>query len=219
MKFELLKNDCIQVPRGKNVIKLYRIIAMRDIPNPFAFIAKHTLGGYVESADNLDSNDNSWIGGNAQVFGNAVVTGNSLVDVDSVVYGSDNNAPCTIIHSMITNNAIVTGTSTITNSILSIRAGVSGNAIINDTRMRGSSVIMSKGNLTVRGCNLSDIAYIKAQGLVDACTLSDAGGISSIDNSTLTVTHCNISGTYCLQEDCSSQTLSFTPDLQITKQQ
>ena len=37
----------------------------------FGFIAKGTLGGYVEKKSNLDQGGDAWVSGNAQVYGNA----------------------------------------------------------------------------------------------------------------------------------------------------
>lgn len=62
-------------------ITLYRIEAIYD----FNDITKGTIGGYVQSMDNIG--DNGWVGGNAKVFGKAKVYGNARVFSNSQVFG------------------------------------------------------------------------------------------------------------------------------------
>ena len=54
---------------------LHRIRALRDIPVLGCDVEKGTLGGFVESEDNLSyaDTDGCWIFGNAKVYGKAIV--------------------------------------------------------------------------------------------------------------------------------------------------
>lgn len=111
-KYQILPNDTIQVkhPGQRNkIIKLYRIIALRDLhikidkeffatlnkdnayldrlPDEIT-IPKMTIGGYVESEFNLDLEDESWIGNNCKVFGNTKITSDSYIYDEAVLFGN-----------------------------------------------------------------------------------------------------------------------------------
>lgn len=77
-KFKLT-NDTIKV-YGRT---LYRIEATEDIPSQK--VKKGDLGGFVESADNLD--ENAWVSGEARVYGAAQVSGEAWVYGEAQVYG------------------------------------------------------------------------------------------------------------------------------------
>ena len=70
-KYELLKNDCIEVD-GR---KLYRIRALKD----FVDVKKGDLGGYIEKKENLSYAFNAWVCGDAKVCGNAKVGGDANI--------------------------------------------------------------------------------------------------------------------------------------------
>lgn len=79
----------IKIEEGKN-IGLFRVKALKD----FAGIKKGTVGGYVESEDNLSQEGECWVAGDAivfekaRVFGNAVVFGNARVFGHARVFGN-----------------------------------------------------------------------------------------------------------------------------------
>lgn len=91
MKYEILKDEFIEFD-GR---KLYRIRALKD----FRDVKKGTVGGYIESEQNLSQEGNAWVYGNAwvsgdarisddaRVYGNAQVYGNVRVSDDARVYG------------------------------------------------------------------------------------------------------------------------------------
>ena len=71
MKYEILKDEFIEFD-GR---KLYRIKALKD----FRDVRKGTVGGYIESEQNLSQEGDAWVCGNAQVSGDALVYGNARV--------------------------------------------------------------------------------------------------------------------------------------------
>lgn len=83
-KYEILHNDYIIVNRN---IKLYRIIALRDISTNSCYIKKGEIGGFVESYDNLSQEGNCWIEKNSYVYENAKVVEDSIIQSSSYVYG------------------------------------------------------------------------------------------------------------------------------------
>lgn len=120
MKYEILKDEFIELD-GR---KLYRIKALKD----FRDVRKGTVGGYIESEQNLSQegdaqvygyaqvydnarvygdawvSDNARISGDAQVYGNARVYGNTWVYGDAWVYGNawvSDNARVLNSHSVV----------------------------------------------------------------------------------------------------------------------
>ena len=65
MKYEILKDEFIEF----NDRKLYRIKALKD----FRDVKKGTVGGYIESEQNLSQEGDAWVSGDARVSGYARV--------------------------------------------------------------------------------------------------------------------------------------------------
>jgi carbonic anhydrase/acetyltransferase-like protein (isoleucine patch superfamily) len=65
-------------------ITLHRIKALRDINDD---VKAGSIGGWVQSEDNLSQNDNAWVYGNARVYENAQVSDNAQVYGDAWVCG------------------------------------------------------------------------------------------------------------------------------------
>ena len=77
-KYELLKDDKIEYCGHT----LYRIKALRQI----AFIEEGTLGGYIESEENLSQEEDfSFVGGEAKVFCNSYIYGNAVICKNAIV--------------------------------------------------------------------------------------------------------------------------------------
>ncbi len=103
-KFEIIGSDYITIknPLTGQPIKLYRILALRDLhirinSNEYTekipkniIIPKYSIGGYIESIENLDDSDESWVGGTAMVFNGAVVSMDSYICDNAAVYGNVN---------------------------------------------------------------------------------------------------------------------------------
>ena len=64
--------------------KLYRIKAIKS----FSGVRKGSLGGWVESEDNLSQEGDCWIFNEAKVFRNAKVSGNVKVSENACIYGN-----------------------------------------------------------------------------------------------------------------------------------
>ena len=77
MKYELTNNIRF-VPGFYAMVRVYQIIALRDIP--MHGVSAGDLGGWVESEDNLSQEDDSWIGEYATFLGGSHPEYNSLED-------------------------------------------------------------------------------------------------------------------------------------------
>lgn len=93
-KFELIydADEMKVVDDGK---KLYRIIAVSD----FGKVTAGSLGGFVESENNLSQEGNCWIADEAMVYGGARIEGDALLIEEAVVSGDV----------VITDNVVIEG--------------------------------------------------------------------------------------------------------------
>ena len=157
MKYEILKDEFIEFD-GR---KLYRIRALKD----FRDVKKGTVGGYIESEQNLSQEGNAWVYGNAwvsgdarisddarvygdaQVSGNACVSGNAWVSGDAQVYGN----ACVYGDAWVYGNAQVYGNARVSGDARVYGdAWVSGNAqVYGDARVYGDAQVY--GNAQVSG--------------------------------------------------------------------
>lgn len=133
MKYEI--TDEVKVIFGRT---LHRIKAIKF----FASVSKGELGGWIENADNLSQEGNSWISengmvlGNARVFGDARICGNAIVFDDALICG----------HARISGNARVDG-----------KARVFGNACVTDNaKVSGNATVAGDGYL----CQSNDIIVV-----------------------------------------------------------
>ena len=81
-KYELLADDTVTTPGG---VTLYRIRALRDVRPG---VPTGSIGGYVQSIDNLSLSGSAWVSDQAQVFGSARVSGSAWVSDQAQVFGS-----------------------------------------------------------------------------------------------------------------------------------
>ncbi len=130
-KYMLAKDEFRVEPNG---VILYRVKALRDIPNIYRTVKKGEWGGFVQSESNLDQYSDSWIfddsvaKDNAQIRGRSAITNGSIVCDNSLISNSailinsfafGRSSVCgraKIINSMIGDNATVGGPSWILNS-------------------------------------------------------------------------------------------------------
>lgn len=115
---------------------VYRIRALRDIPGT---ATKGTLGGFVESENNLSYSGAAWVADEAAVYGGASVRGNALVVDNATVYGDAALVGNAVVlgNAQVSGNAVVRGAARIFD-----RVRVCGWAIIEDfARVLDTSVV------------------------------------------------------------------------------
>ena len=137
MKYEILKDEFIELD-GR---KLYRIKALKD----FRDVRKGTVGGYIESEQNLPQEGDARVSGDAWVYGNARVSCDARVSGNARVCGN----------ARVSGDAWVCG-----NARVSGNAWVCGNARVSfDARVSGDAWVC--GNAWVSGnARVSDNARI-----------------------------------------------------------
>lgn len=128
-KYELLTDKTIEL-KGRT---LYRIRALRDV----GLVKAGSIGGYVESENNLSHFDDCWIYNNAKVYGGALVSDKAKVLNDARVYGDARVCEDAIIDAVarVFDNALVRGRACVTGQAMvcgfariSENAYVSGNS-------------------------------------------------------------------------------------------
>ena len=133
-KYELLKDDTIQLANKT----LYRIKAIKN----FGGIKAGTLGGYIQSEDNLSHDGNAWVRDNAVVCDKAIVRDSAVICCDAEIRDNavirDNAWICN--NARICDNAIIRDSAMIRGN-----AEICDNAIIRDSAMiRGNARICGK---------------------------------------------------------------------------
>ena len=146
-KYEILKDQSITL----NGHTLYRIKLLKQISNMFP----GTLGGFIESEDNLSHKgdcwvaeeaavyghskvmENAWVGGSARIYGNSVIHGNCLIKGSPLIISSE-----------ISGNSTVKGETIIDYSSLHDHALVKDNAQLCYARVFGLSIVKDFANVT-----------------------------------------------------------------------
>lgn len=209
MKYEILKNDSIQIkhPITGLPVKLYRIIANIDfgcsvgsslIEKRTIHICAGTIGGYIQSEKNLPQDDNSWVNSNSRVFDNVVlensfitgdaqVFGNSIISSSIIsdkvrIYGSADLRCCSIF-----DNVDIYGSSKLVNSLVKNSCIICGNSIVTNTEVLGGSRICDSRVINSR---LLDQSEIRKRSEVENCKLSGRAVIvnKKVSNETLSET-------------------------------
>lgn len=115
--------------------RLYQIEAVRD----FDHIKKGTLGGYIQSEENLSHEGNCWVDANSRVLDHAQVKEDAAVR-----------------SSIISLNAVIKGTSAVMDSNIYGCAVLSGNSFVSESYISGNVTVDSSRILS---CELRD--YVK----------------------------------------------------------
>lgn len=149
-KYEILKDQSINL----NGHTLYRIKLLKEISG----VSPDTLGGFIESEDNLSHKGDCWIAGNAAVYDNSKVTDNAWVGGSARIYGN----------SVIHKNCSIVGSPRIINSEIRGNSRVSGEAIINNSSLHNYTSVT--GN--------AELYYARIYGL---STVKDFATVSNTD--------------------------------------
>lgn len=199
LKYQILKNDSIQINVWMNnmqiPIKLFRIIALRDIETINGLILNGTVGGYIQSESNLSQSDNSWIHRNGKVYQNARLN-NSFVTDESCIFG----------HAIL-NDSVVSGrvriwdTSNIMFSRIQDNVDINTGCQLDNVIAKNWSIITNNAKVyncivadgsrisdsTVKNSELYDQAEVKSKSTVNNCKLRGRTVISNktIENQTL----------------------------------
>lgn len=146
-KYVLVENDCCKKDILTGFLVLYRIKSLID----FGDIKANTLGGFVQSYNNLSQYGNSWIYNNAKVYEKALVCDNAKVKNLAEVSGN----------SLIKDSAIVMGKALVFgNSKIYENAKVINESCINDSVVGGYTIYGDFCNICgALYCEHLDIAY------------------------------------------------------------
>jgi carbonic anhydrase/acetyltransferase-like protein (isoleucine patch superfamily) len=147
----------------------------------------HTIGGFVESLDNLDPDNPVWVDHRARVFDSAKIINGSLVTESSVIFGnaeinasriknyarvhgnakvlkstiqglSEIKGNVKLFNCQVSNSAMIFEDSDVSNSILETGSCIRGNSIVDNSILKDASQI--QGNSKVFNCKLGGRAVI-----------------------------------------------------------
>lgn len=138
-------------------ITLHRIRALQDFDfyvmsyDPWSILAvkrlivvkKGELGGWIESEDNLSTEDKSWVADNAKVYGEAYVGGSSYVSGNAIVNSKANVCG----NSWVRDQALVSG-GLINLSVIKDKARVSDSAYILYSVVKDKAIVRDSGSLS-----------------------------------------------------------------------
>ncbi len=182
----LLDEDTIVINHPfdeKQQIKLYRIIAIRafKILEHDIVIRNGTIGGFVESLDNIDSDTYNWLDHRARVFGKAKISHGTYMTESSAVFdNADVRGSRLKNYSRVYNDAVVIDSQL--NDLVEVRDNSSlinckmynssmtfKNANLNDCTMKmGSSV---RGDAILVNCQLNDTCQVGGTAKLVSCEL------------------------------------------------
>ena len=141
-KYELVKDDTIEVNSFGCLKVLYRIKALKD----FNDVKKGDLGGYIEKEDNLSHEGTAWVydgaivSGTAEVSEDAQIHGGAVISGRVKVYGNT----CTAGDVQLRGNARVFGTVKLVNgTIVRDESVICGESYIKESIICGESRIKS----------------------------------------------------------------------------
>lgn len=145
----------------------------------------HTIGGYVQSIENLDPDCPVWVDHRARVFDNAKILNGSLITESCVIFGD-----AVINASRLKNYSRVHGKSEVMYSYLEGLCEVKGNAKLTRCQLSNSAMIFE--DAVVDNCVLTTGTCIRGKSFVKNSILNDASQIQGES----TVENCKLSGRY-----------------------
>lgn len=204
----LLLHDKVEIkhPITKNTVILYRIISLQPIRSNFTdrWIAKHSIGGFVQSVDNINENSPGWIENSGRVFDNAVISGGTIVSESALVF---ENAK--VDSSIVQNHARVSGNSNVIDSVIADTSEIKGNANVVSCKTFNASMIFEDANVVNTELNTGSIIRGKAK--VTDSTLLDISQIQGDSN----VNNCKLEGRTVIM-DGKHEGLVLDTDLELS---
>lgn len=156
-------------------------------------IEKHTIGGYVQSIDNLDPDNPVWVDHRARVFDTAKILNGSLVTESCVIFGN-----AEIDASRVKHYARVHGNSKVVKSTVKDLSEIKGDAQLFNCQVGNSAMVFE--NAIVRNTILETGSCIRGKSIVDNCILKDTSQIQGESE----VTNCKLGGRAVILEGIHS---------------
>lgn len=152
----------------------------------------YTIGGYVESLDNLDPENPVWVDHRARVFDNAKILDNSLVTENCIIY---DNAK--IVNSRVQNYARIHDDCYIESSNIKDLTEVKNNAVVKNCLLENASMVFESANIT--NCILNTGALCRGNSVVKNSIVLDTSqiqGDTEVTDCILEYRSCLLSGTH-----------------------
>lgn len=181
---QLLTYDVIQIkhPSTKKLISLYRIIALKTFKVGDVIVEKYSIGGYVQSLDNIDQNTYNWVDGKSKVFDTAVISNGTYTNHNALIFGN-----AKVSRSQVINYARISGDSVVEDTLVTDLAEIRGNTTAIECELYNSSLIFE--NAEANNCKLHNGANLRGNSKSINCVLYDTaevGGTAFAQNCKLT---------------------------------
>lgn len=205
-KYQILENQYLQYahPVSRKIIKLFRIIALKEFESKIGIVHEGQIGGWIQSEVNLSQNDSSWVWHTAKVFDSALLVDSSISE-DAQIFGDS-----IITDSVVRDRAMIYGSCTVTNSLILDNSDVYGKNDLDDCSMKNGTRIsgnnqVSKTHLS-EGAMISGFCKVRNSVLKDVCEIM---GQSEIEN-------CQYAGRVVVKNAKKfNETITNHPDLQV----
>lgn len=158
------------VSKEVNGKKVYRIVSLVDIPRYDVKIG--TIGGYVETMENLSHYHNCWIADDAVVMDDARVTMDAYVSGEAVIQGASiikedarvEDRATVDGRSVISRRALISGKAQVMSSRLTTTAKATGHAVIFGSVIGGNAFIYESAHIresnVIGDIEVSSTAYL-----------------------------------------------------------
>lgn len=167
----------------------------------------HTIGGYVESLDNLDELNPVWIDNNSKVLGKSKVLNGSHITNNVKVYDH-----AVVDNSRVSDYVKIHGNAQVRNSFVGQLTEVRDNSIVESSFLLNSAICF--GDATVENSILEDGSIVRGKSKVTESIISD---ISQVQGESI-VDKCVITGRYCVDgETVSDKELFSETELSVSK--
>lgn len=124
---------------------LHQIVAIRDIPTPFALIKAGMLGGYIENESNLSHEDGCWLEESSRIMRDAVVSGYIYVRGSSTIYKGCYLEGMGVIEDAELQDVSLNGIEVILKNTSMNRSSLYGSVEINEGSIESCEIIHSGG--------------------------------------------------------------------------
>lgn len=158
------------VSKEVNGKKVYRIVSLINIPRFDVKVG--TIGGFVETMENLSNYHDCWIADDAIVMEEARVTMDAYISGEAIISGisvikEDARVEDTAKvdgSSVVSKRAVISGKAQVTSSRVSTTAKVTGNAVLIDSVIGGNSFVYESAHIqssnVIGDIEVSSTAYV-----------------------------------------------------------
>ncbi|WP_442637856.1 hypothetical protein [Rossellomorea marisflavi] len=178
-KYEFTGETKQHVMSNGSTLKLQQIRSTRDFINSVTgkFIQSGTLGGWIESKDNLSQEGSCWLEELSEAHGNSLIQGDAYVELSGIFDNANVEGNAHIINSYILDNALVMGNCEVSNSRIWDESVIAGHSIVKHSELKNVRTLVGSNDPTTwetyhfERCNLRSNTHLVQ--ILKSCHLLD----------------------------------------------